>query len=318
MGFSSLLGNDRLKQNIANSVKSGKAAHFYLISGPKGSGKHTLANLLAAALQCQSHGDKPCLTCPACRKILSGSHPDYITVDDPEKKIVPVALIRKTREDMFIKPNEGNKKIYLLPRAQDMEDPSQNALLKILEEPPTYGVFLLLTENSEKLLPTVRSRCVELKLSPLPPELLAQTLREKFPQADQATLNAAMARSSGYLGQALALMETGAELYPETEKFLAAMAEKDPLALTQTLVPMEKYKRDRLIPILQQWAELLEQGLVCRSGGAVLLPQARLLGEKRNSRELLEGVNQLKKCILYAQGNVSPAAICGHLAWALR
>ena len=318
MGFQSLLGNDRLKENIANAVKSGKAAHFYLISGPEGSGKHTLATLLAAALQCQRGGDKPCLTCPACRKVLSGTHPDFITIDDPEKKIVPVALIRNMRQDMFLKPNEGNKKIYLLPRAQDMEDPSQNALLKILEEPPSYGVFLLLTTNSAKLLPTVRSRCVELKMSPLSQQALKNALLEKFPQADEDTLSAAMARSGGYLGQAVKLMDDGATLYPETQKFLDAYGRKDPMALMQTFIPMERYKRDKLIPILQQWTQVLQQALVCRSGGDVLLPQARALSGQRNSQDLLRSVNELQKSIEYAQGNVSPAAICGHLTWALR
>ncbi len=318
MGFQSLLGNRQLKENISNAVIAGKTAHFYLISGPKGSGKHTLANLLAAALQCQSGGEKPCLTCPACRKVLDRTHPDYITVDDPEKKVVPVKLVRSAREDMFIKPNEGNKKIYLLPRAQDMEDPSQNALLKILEEPPGYGVFFLLTENPNKLLPTIRSRCVELKLTPLDRETLEQSLKQKFPGAHPDTLQAAIDRSGGWLGQAISLMEDGAELYPETEKFLTAYASKDPLALLSVLTPMEKYKRDKLLPVLEQWAEVLTQALVCRTGGIAVSPQARSLAEKRNPNDLLAAINTLQKCIEYARGSVSPGAICGYLAWALR
>ena len=194
MGFEKLLGNAQLKQNISNSVNAGKTAHFYLISGPRGSGKHTLATLLAAALQCESH-QKPCCSCPACRKVLSGTHPDYITIDDEEKKFVPVELVRSAREDMFLRPNEGKKKIYLFPRAQDMLPPSQNALLKILEEPPGYGVFLLLTDNPEKLLPTIRSRCMELKLSPLPQDSLRQHLARQFPDADDSAISAAISRS---------------------------------------------------------------------------------------------------------------------------
>ncbi|HIQ77447.1 MAG TPA: hypothetical protein IAB79_08415, partial [Candidatus Faecousia excrementipullorum] len=135
MGFDSLLGNERLKENLENSLKKGHISHFYLISGPKGSGKHTLARLLAAAALCEGE-DKPCLTCRSCRKVMAGVHPDFITVDDPEKKTVPVDLIRSAREDMFILPNEGKRKIYLFPRGQDMGIPGQNALLKVLEEPP--------------------------------------------------------------------------------------------------------------------------------------------------------------------------------------
>ena len=93
MAFDTLLGNDRLKQNLAESLAKGHISHFYLISGPEGSGKHTLAKLLAAAILCQEKR-KPCLRCNPCRKVLENSHPDFITVDDPEKKTVTVDLIR--------------------------------------------------------------------------------------------------------------------------------------------------------------------------------------------------------------------------------
>ena len=167
MGFDALLGNDRLKQNLTRSLSKGHVSHFYLISGPEGSGKHTLAKLLGAAILCQGE-DKPCGRCTPCRKVMDGSHPDFITVDDPEKKTVTVDLIRQARADVYIQPNESEYKIYMFPRAQDMGLPGQNALLKILEEPPKYGVFLLLTDNPDKLLPTVRSRCTELNMQALP------------------------------------------------------------------------------------------------------------------------------------------------------
>ena len=83
MGFDALLGNDRLKQNLTRSLSKGHVSHFYLISGPEGSGKHTLAKLLAAAILCQGE-DKPCGRCTPCRKVMDGSHPYFITVDDPE------------------------------------------------------------------------------------------------------------------------------------------------------------------------------------------------------------------------------------------
>jgi DNA polymerase-3 subunit delta' len=180
MGYESLLGNDRLKQNLAESLAKGHISHFYLISGPEGSGKHTLVRLLSAAILCKD-SRKPCLRCSACRKVLSGNHPDFITVDDPDKKIVPVDLVRQARADIYVRPNEADRKIYLFPRGHNMELPSQNALLKVLEEPPEYGVFLLLTENAEKLLPTVRSRCMELPLLPLSEEILTAQLRSRFP-----------------------------------------------------------------------------------------------------------------------------------------
>ena len=317
MGFDALLGNERLKQNLAESLAKGHISHFYLISGPEGSGKHTLARLLAAAILCQGRG-KPCGMCAPCRKVMDGSHPDFITVDDPEKKTVTVELIRQARADMYIQPNESEHKIYLFPRAQDMGLPGQNALLKILEEPPKYGVFLLLTDNPDKLLPTVRSRCTELKMQALPENVLRTQLRAWFPQAEEADVTAAISRSGGFLGQARLLLQSGGELPPQTEGFVQAFSARDALGLLQVLTPMEKWKRDALAEILESWLELTQSALASRSGIRAVSPLARQLAQGRSSPELLAAVKALKKAVDYTMSNVSPAAVCGWLAWALR
>ena len=317
MGFEALLGNDRLKENLNSSLARGRISHFYLISGPRGAGKHTLARLMAAAILCQGQG-RPCLRCTPCRKVMDGNHPDFITVDDPEKKTVPVDLIRDARADMYIQPNESDYKIYLFPRAQDMGLPGQNALLKVLEEPPKYGVFLLLTDNPDKLLPTVRSRCTELDLQPLSEAILRRELTAKFPEAAPQDVTAAMARSGGFLGQALELLEGGAGLPPQTEGFVKAFCARDSLELVRTLVPMEKWKRDPLAEILDSWAELMEGALVCRSGMHSLSELSRNLASARSSPELYEALTVLRKASDYVKSNVSPAAVCGYLSWALR
>ncbi len=315
MAFEHLLGNDRVKHNLTKSLQSGRFSHFYLVSGPAGSGKHTLAQLISAAAMCED-GTKPCGRCPACRKVLSGVHPDVITVTDPEHKAVPVRLIRQMRDDVFIRPNEGSHKIYIFPQEMGIE--GQNALLKVLEEPPEYGLFLLLTENADKILPTVRSRCVELSLQPLEQSLLKKVLRQEFPQADSGSIDAAMARSGGFLGQARALLsEDGADA-PQTADLVTALCSKDALLLTRTLVPMEKWKRDQLLPLLLQWTEILEGALAIRSGGAALSPHAARLAAVCDGPWLNEKVKILQKCMEYAQGNVSVGAICGYLQWMLR
>ena len=175
MGFDALLGNERLKDNLTGSLRRGHISHFYLICGPEGSGKHTLARLLAAAILC-GKADSPCGRCNPCRKVFDGNHPDFITVEDPEHKTTAVKIVRQYREDMFIRPNESDYKVYLFP--QELGTEGQNALLKILEEPPSYGVFILLTDNPEKILPTVRSRCTELKMLSIPEKLLHRQLHE--------------------------------------------------------------------------------------------------------------------------------------------
>ena len=314
MGFDRLLGNERLKENLRISVGRGRISHFYLLSGPAGSGKRTLAKLLSAAILCQS-SEKPCLNCNICRKVMESTHPDCITVDDPEHKNVAVKIVRDARADMYIMPNEGSRKIYIFPQELGIE--GQNALLKILEEPPPYGVFILLSDNPEKLLPTVRSRCTELSLLALPDETLRNALTEEFPQADDQSISAAIHRSGGYLGQAKALLSEGA-ISPQTEIFVQCFSRRDSAGLLQAFVPMEKWKRDQAIAEWQTWLQLLEGGLLCHNGQNATSPLARQLADNRSSSELMQAILVLQKVIEYAQGNVSVAAICGYLQWALR
>ncbi len=315
MGFETLLGNRLLKENLISSLRKGRSSHFYVISGPEGSGKHTLARLLAAAMVCRE-AEKPCLQCPACRKVMADLHPDCITVEDPEHKNVAVKIVRQFREDVYIRPNEAEKKIYIFPQEMGIE--GQNTLLKTLEEPPSYGVFLLLTDNPEKLLPTIRSRCVELKLQPLSEELLRRELQKQFPQAASESISAAIARSGGFLGQARRLLQEGQAVPPQTENLAEAFASRNALLLTQTLVPMEKWKRDPLIDILQQWQALFESALAARAGMRALSPLAAKLAAARSAYELHAALTCLQKATTYAQSNVSPAAVCGYLVWALR
>ena len=311
MGFDTLLGNTRLKENLISSLNRGHISHFYLISGPLGSGKHTLARLLAAAILCQGE-DKPCGRCPSCRKVLENLHPDVITVEDPEHKTVAVKIVRQFREDVFVLPNESDHKIYIFPQELGVE--GQNALLKILEEPPEYGVFLLLTDNPEKILPTVRSRCTELKLQALPEDLLRSTLQAEFPDAGSQDILAAMVRSGGFLGQAKQLLQEGTAAPPQTVDFVKALAAGDSLLLVQTLAPMEKWKRDDLAQILGSWLETLETALACRSGAQAVSPLARRLASRCSSRDLHNWILKLRKARDYTLSNVSPGAVCGYLS----
>ena len=315
MPFDALLGNQRLKENLITSLAQGHISHFYVISGPAGSGKHTLARLLSAAILCKD-AKAPCLRCNPCRKVMEGNHPDLITVDDPDHKNVAVKIVRQARDDVYIRPNESDHKIYLFPQELGIE--GQNALLKILEEPPSYGVFLLLTDNPERLLPTIRSRCTELSLQALPESLLTAELSRQFPEASQVAIAAAISRSGGYLGQARLLLEQGSSLPAQTEQFLDSLISKSPLLLAQTLAPMEKWRRDQLIPILESWVALLEEAVACRNGMRCAHPKLSQLAAGRSSRDLMLCISHLQQSITYAQSNVSPAAICGYLVWQLR
>lgn len=316
MEFGNFLGNETVKSRLSTALDKGRLSHCYLIAGPRGSGKQTLAKLLCAAMECTGSGRRPCGCCPQCIKVTHGTHPDIITVDEPEKKTIPVKLVRDACADLYIRPNEGARKIYIFPQAQNLNPQGQNALLKCIEEPPAYGAFLLLTEHAEQLLPTIRSRCVELRLSPLPDALLLQALRQKHPEATAEALQAAAARSGGYLGQALELL--GQSLLPQSTAFVTAFCEGSPGAMLRVLAPMERLKRDQLRPILLQWNELLSAALAAGCGVPAVQPECARLAKARTTGALLRASKAVREALELLEANVGPAHICGALSILIR
>lgn len=312
--FTGFLGNSHLKQRLSAAFRTGRSTHCYLLCGPEGSGKRTLAGILAAALQCEAE-EVPCGRCLPCRKALSGNHPDIITIDDPEKKTVSVELIRQLQTDAYIRPNEGRHKVYLIPRAQDMTESAQNALLKLIEEPPAYAVFLLLATTAEKLLPTVRSRCAELRLEPVPLEDALHWLTARFPDRDRDTLHAAWLRTGGYLGQTEALLR-GSLYLPQTLEFARAFAEKSTMDMAMVLSGMEKLPRHQLLELLIQWRQLLTDAMLVRTG-LPAAPEATAIGRSRTGADLAAAVQALQKAQDACTANIGSGHICGWLLSAL-
>lgn len=310
MGFGRLLGNTALKTRLAAALAQDKVGHCFLITGPAGSGKSTLARLLAAALQCEGK-DKPCGVCGPCRKVLADIHPDVITVDTPDRKTVPVERIRTLQADAYIRPNEGQRKVYLLPRAQALTESAQNALLKLIEEPPPYGVFLLLSDNPERLLPTVRSRCQLLRLEPLTEAEALPPLAAKFPQRDRNELLTAYRRSGGYLGAAETLLQ-GQLLAPETSILLDSLTRRDTLALLTLTASLERNGRDEVLDLLLAWKELLARALMARSG-VPELGEAASLGRALAGPSLMRCLQAVDTCLDAANANVGLGHLCGYL-----
>lgn len=142
-----------------------RLSHAYILSGSANSQKDKLAHEMAAAVVC-SGSSKPCGVCSGCRKAMENIHPDIsILTREKDKSEIYVAQIRTLKADAVVMPNEAEKKVYIINEAETMNPSAQNALLKLLEEPPVHCCFILVTENSGSLLQTVRSRCVEIRLA---------------------------------------------------------------------------------------------------------------------------------------------------------
>lgn len=161
----SIVGNDKLAVMIENFIKAKRIPHAILIEGEYGTGKHTLASFLTKAILCESE-NAPCLSCKHCHLADISSHPD-ITVISPEdgKKNIAVSQIRELRNETVIKPHSALKRVFIIDCADTMNPNAQNALLKVLEEPPKTVMFILLAENKSALLDTIISRCVTLSIT---------------------------------------------------------------------------------------------------------------------------------------------------------
>lgn len=269
MNLSQLAGNAPLKRQLDLECARRGLSHAYILSGPAGSGKRTLAGLLAAALACSGEGEVlPCLRCPNCRKAFSGIHPDIVRVGSDGKDIT-VAQVRALRADAYVRPNEAARKVYIIENAQSMNASAQNALLKLLEEGPPYAAFLLLTNNAAALLSTVRSRCEGLSLSPVTAAEAEVWLQGRYPDRPLDELRAAASRCGGLLGRAVEELE-GAEqdsaALDGALELVCRMAGGDELKLMEFCVSLEKWDRNQLDALLGEAILLLRDALVCAAG----------------------------------------------------
>ncbi|MBE5946770.1 MAG: DNA polymerase III subunit delta [Lachnospiraceae bacterium] len=168
MGFENIVGHEDIIRHFKSSIEMDKISHAYIINGEVDSGKKMLAKAFATTLQCEKGGVEPCDKCQSCLQVETGNHPDIITVTHEKAGVISVDEIREqVVESIGIKPYKSKYKIYIVPDAQLMNIQAQNAILKTIEEPPEYGVILLLTSNLDKLLPTVQSRCMVLNTKPI-------------------------------------------------------------------------------------------------------------------------------------------------------
>lgn len=208
--FKDVVGHNDIIQYIKNAVKSGKISHAYILNGEKGSGKRLLAKLFAMSLQCQNpqeDGDG-CGECQSCKQTMHDNQPDIIRVTHEKPNSISVDDIRgQINNDIVIRPYSSKYKIYIVPEADLMTVQAQNALLKTLEEPPAYAVIFLLTENAEVLLPTIRSRCVMLKLRNVKDTLIKKYLMEQR-QIPDYKADVCVAFAQGNLGRAIMLAES--------------------------------------------------------------------------------------------------------------
>ena len=301
MRLTALVGNTRLKQRLFHVEQGKELSHAYILCGVDGLGKHTLARELCAAMVCTGAGELPCGCCTPCKKVFGGIHPDVITISGESGKAINVEQIRSMTSDAYVRPNEGERKIYILEQAGEMNASAQNAMLKLLEEGPVYAAFLLLCRQPDQMLQTIRSRCEVLQLTPLSTGECENWLKEKYPQLSQIQIAQAAQDCQGVLGRAVEQLEGGNEVRQQlkqmVEKLLPVLEQGEELELFEATMELDKLSRAEVSTIL----EILDEELVKR------LPHS---GQKGRILKAVELTRQLQQAAML---NVGSGQISGWL-----
>ena len=270
--FSGLIANEDLCNYFASSAVNGSLSHAYILFGSKGTGKHTLAKLIAAAVNCENkHNENhptPCLECNSCKKIMADNSADIITISrEGDKASLGIDPIRFIKEDVAYYPNDGDFKVYIIEDAHTMTTQAQNAFLLTLEEPPSYAIFILLCENIENMLETIKSRAPILRMK-MPTEAEAvEFLKQNYPAA-RALINNSPEEfkqiylaSSGSIGRMLELIGSNEkkQIFQNRElaqKLIQAIADNTLASDFATIASMFSQKRDEREKIIAQLAEI--------------------------------------------------------------
>jgi len=202
-----LIGNSKAKSTLAAWISGGRLPHAILIEGALGSGRATFAKILAGVILCDNEDNRPCGVCRHCVKVDKGIHPDFeIKRGGGGKRSFHTEAVREVRAGAFVRPNEADARVFLLADAQNMSVQAQNALLKIIEEPPRGVHFILTCETRGQLLPTIQSRTAAVTLEAPDIRECEEYLCEQFPDASPEDISAAASRAGGNIGQACAFL----------------------------------------------------------------------------------------------------------------
>ena len=325
MRFDGFVGNADVKRQLSARVDRGRFPHALLIEGPAGSGRRTLARLIAQAAVCEpgsrpmadttgrqnadfaddsvdsADGARPCGRCPACQKVLAGGHPDIAEYGgDGSARSFHIDTVRQLRENAFLVPNEAAYRVMILCEAQAMTEQAQNALLKILEEPPAYLICILTCQNRAQLLPTIQSRLLCLTLQGVSDDEALPVLKRRLPQVPEESLRRALRIFGGCIGQALAGLEGDTlqevlDLAPSLARAVAAPSELALLRLTGRL----EAKKDAVDGVLTGLILIFRDSLALLSGERQFVstsPQtAQILAQSLTRAQLMQLITEVQR-----------------------
>lgn len=220
--FQGIIGNDKIKNGLINSIKLNKYSHSYLFLGTAGIGKKLIAREFAKMILCQSK-EKYCGTCKSCLEFDSNNNPDYQEIE-PDGNNIKIEQIREMQKKLIEQPIISSRKVYIIDDADTMTKEAQNSLLKTLEEPPEFVNIILIGSNESNFLSTIKSRCTILKFQTIPNKEIKEYLKEKYGLQDIA--ESMIEASSGSIGKA-EILKDKQELYVAIDKVINNIEKMD-------------------------------------------------------------------------------------------
>lgn len=300
-GFQDVLGHENLIEHLQSAIAMGKVSHAYILDGEKGSGKNFLADIFAAALQCEEKGTSPCGKCTSCRQAEGKNHPDIIRITHEKPNTISVDDIRQQLcGDIMIKPYKGPYKIYIVDEAEKLNVQAQNALLKTIEEPPAYAVILLLTTNAESFLPTILSRCVTLHLKPVKDSVVRKYLMEQVQVPDyQADICAAFAQGNIGKAKRLAMSEEFGQMKEHAVHLVKYIQDMDISELINSMHKITEFKTDisDYLDLLMVWYRDVLLYKATWNPSSIVFSDELTIIEKMASRSSYEGIELILKAL---------------------
>ncbi|HCJ09490.1 MAG: DNA polymerase III subunit [Lachnospiraceae bacterium] len=299
--YSDIIGHEDIVKHFKSSIELGKVSHAYILNGEKGSGKKTLAAVVAKSLQCEAGEPDPCGTCKSCLQAESGNQPDIIWVNHEKPNVISVDEIRsQILNDISLKPYSSRYKIYIVPDAQLMNQQAQNAILKTLEEPPEYAIIMLLTNNVDKFLPTIISRCIVLNFRPVEPLHMMDYLMTQI-GVDEEKARFCTDFAQGNLGKAvrLAISPDYNEIKEDSLRLLRRIQDMDMEDIIQAVRNMGKYKLDitDYIDIMTMWFRDILMVKISNSPNKLIFKDEYSIMRKQASHVSYEGLEEILQAL---------------------
>ena len=281
MEFPGFLGNAPVKEALSQAFSAGRFPHALLLQGEPGVGKRTFARLLAQALVCRHKDRAPCGECPSCVRAKAGSHPDIRVLEGSgATRSLSVEQIKELTMDAYRAPEEAQVSVYILLMGSRPLEPAQNKLLKLIEEPPAHGVFLLVCPSAELLLPTIRSRVQSfLLLPPSEEEAAAYVATREGVDPQRARELATLCQ--GNIGRMLQELAGGeeAQAFSIAVALAKGLLEPGEHAMLLAVAPLLK-NRELFREVLTRLSFIFRDALVLRAGGSAVLGGAPELADK--------------------------------------